>query len=67
MLTPMAVFDAVGGFSTIFPGNYNDVDFCMKLRFAGWRIVYEPAAVLHHFESRSRGVRGGGCARRRSS
>lgn len=54
MLTPYAVFDAVGGFSTNLPGNYNDVDYCMKLRAAGWAIVYEPAAVLYHFESRSR-------------
>lgn len=54
LLTPATVFDAVGGLCTGFPGNYNDVDYCMKVRFAGWRIVYEPAAVLHHFESRSR-------------
>jgi GT2 family glycosyltransferase len=54
MLTPLAVFDAVGGFTTRLAGNYNDVDYCMKLRIAGWSVVYEPAAVLHHFESRSR-------------
>jgi GT2 family glycosyltransferase len=54
MLTPFAVFDAVGGFTTQLPGNYNDVDYCMKLRLAGWSSVYEPAAVLYHFESRSR-------------
>ena len=54
LLTPLAVFDAVGGFCLGFPGNYNDVDYCMKLRVAGWSIVYEPAAVLTHFESRSR-------------
>jgi GT2 family glycosyltransferase len=54
MLTPMAVFDAVGGFTELLPGNYNDVDYCMKLRMAGWSIVYEPAATLYHFESQSR-------------
>ena len=54
MLTPLAVFDAVGGFTELLPGNYNDVDYCMKLRMAGWSIVYEPAASLYHFESRSR-------------
>jgi hypothetical protein len=26
----------------------------MKVRAAGWSIVYEPGAVLYHFESRSR-------------
>ena len=54
LLTPMRVYDQVGGFSTAFPGNYNDVDYCMKVRAAGHRIVYEPDAVLWHFESRSR-------------
>ena len=54
MLTPFSVFDAVGGLTVTLPANYNDVDYCMKLRVAGWSIVYEPNAVLYHFESRSR-------------
>jgi O-antigen biosynthesis protein len=54
LLTPMRVFELVGGFSTSFPGNYNDVDFCMKVRASGHDIVYEPDAVLSHFESKSR-------------
>jgi GT2 family glycosyltransferase len=59
MLTPASVYDLVGGFTTLLPGNYNDVDYCMKLRYAGLDIVYEPRAMLYHFESRSRvaGVR----------
>lgn len=54
MLTPREVYSAVGGFCTALPGNYNDVDYCMKVSAAGWAIVYEPAAVLYHYESRSR-------------
>lgn len=54
MLTPATVYDEVGGFTTLLPGNYNDVDYCMKLRHAGYDVVYEPGAVLYHFESRSR-------------
>jgi GT2 family glycosyltransferase len=54
MLTPSLVFDAVGGLTVLLPGNYNDVDYCMKLRMAGWSIVYEPSAALYHFESQSR-------------
>jgi GT2 family glycosyltransferase len=54
MLTPASVFDEVGGFTTLLPRNYNDVDYCMKLRHAGYRVVYEPSAALYHFESRSR-------------
>ena len=42
------------GFATELPLNYNDVDFCLKLRAAGHRIVWTPWAVWYHFESRTR-------------
>jgi GT2 family glycosyltransferase len=53
-LVRAAVFDEVGGLSPNFAVNYNDVDFCLKIRRAGYRIVYTPHAVLYHFESRTR-------------
>lgn len=34
----------------------NDVDFCLRLREAGWRVVWTPFAVLTHHESVSRGI-----------
>lgn len=34
---------------------FNDVDFCIRLREKGLFNVYEPAAVLYHHESISRG------------
>jgi O-antigen biosynthesis protein len=34
---------------------FNDVDYCMRVRKAGYRVVYNPFAVLYHFESKSRG------------
>jgi len=34
---------------------FNDVDFCLRLREAGWRIVWTPHAALYHHESVSRG------------
>jgi len=34
---------------------FNDVDYCMKLREAGYRVLYNPFAVLYHLESKSRG------------
>jgi GT2 family glycosyltransferase len=48
------VFDEVGGFSPLFPRNYNDVDFSLKVRHAGYRIIYTPHASLYHFESQTR-------------
>jgi glycosyltransferase involved in cell wall biosynthesis len=34
---------------------FNDVDFCLKLREAGYRNVWTPYALLYHHESVSRG------------
>jgi O-antigen biosynthesis protein len=34
---------------------FNDVDYCVRVRNAGYRIVYNPFATLYHLESRSRG------------
>jgi O-antigen biosynthesis protein len=46
----------VGGMDeTHFPVNFNDVDYCLKLRARGRRIVFTPDARLTHKESASRG------------
>lgn len=50
-------FDRVGGFSKNFPGNYNDVDFSLKIRSTGARIIWTPWARLHHYESQTRDAR----------
>ncbi|MGH2939055.1 MAG: glycosyltransferase family 2 protein [Solirubrobacterales bacterium] len=54
MMTPRKTFERVGGFSTTFPMNYNDCDYCLKLVSEGERIVYDPDTILFHFESSSR-------------
>jgi GT2 family glycosyltransferase len=48
------VFDEVGGFTPLLYGNFNDVDFCMKIRGAGYRIVWTPYVEMYHFESQTR-------------
>lgn len=53
-LTPRALFSEVGGLCTKFPGNYNDIDYALKLRMAGKRTVWTPLASCHHFESKTR-------------
>jgi GT2 family glycosyltransferase len=45
------VFHEVGGFDESLPLNYNDVDYCFRLRQKGYRVVYTPHAELRHFES----------------
>lgn len=47
-------FDAVGGFTERLPLNYNDVDFSLKLRRAGLRLLWLHDVELFHFESISR-------------
>jgi GT2 family glycosyltransferase len=56
MMTSADAFERVGGLSTELPLNYNDVDYCLKLREAGLRVVYDPDTVLFHFESSSRSM-----------
>jgi GT2 family glycosyltransferase len=47
-------FEAVGGLSLSFPLNYNDVDYCLKLWRAGYRVVFDPDVQMYHYESSSR-------------
>ena len=49
------VFEEVGGMEEEFVVALNDVDFCMKVRVAGYDILFNPYAKLYHYESKSRG------------
>jgi GT2 family glycosyltransferase len=53
LLVRREAFEEVGGFDEGYWNGYEDVDFCLALGEAGWRIVYEPASVLIHHESAS--------------
>jgi GT2 family glycosyltransferase len=56
LLTRRQDYLDVGGMDELhFPVNFNDVDYCLKLRARGQRIVLTPHARLYHFESASRG------------
>lgn len=54
LMTRRELFDRVGGLTTTLPVNYNDIDYCLKLRAEGKRAVYDPDLSLLHFESSSR-------------
>ena len=47
-------FEIVGGFSEILPGNFNDVDFCLKLISVGKQNLWLNDLVSYHYESKSR-------------
>jgi GT2 family glycosyltransferase len=49
LLVRRSAFDAVGGFDPRFhPAWFEDVDFCRRLRDAGWRIRYVAGARVVH-------------------
>jgi len=54
LMSRRSLFEEVGGFAEELPVNYNDVDYCLKVRRAGRRTVYDPDLALYHFESSSR-------------
>ncbi|MEP6686486.1 MAG: glycosyltransferase family 2 protein, partial [Verrucomicrobiota bacterium] len=55
LLTRRDVFEEVGGFDEEkVPVTYSDIDLCLKMRRAGYLIVYTPFAKLYHHESATR-------------
>ncbi len=54
MMMRKSVFEAVEGFNEELAVSFNDVDLCLRLRQAGYLIVYTPHAELYHHESATR-------------
>jgi GT2 family glycosyltransferase len=53
LMTTRAVFDLLGGLDPLWPRDYQDVDYCLRLRQHGLRVVYTPYAHLVHHENAS--------------
>lgn len=53
-LMRQSIFREVGGFTALLPGNFNDVDLCLKVGWLGYHIYWTPRAELYHFESKTR-------------
>jgi GT2 family glycosyltransferase len=48
------VFEALDGIDERFnPYGWEEVDFCLRAREAGWKVLYEPRAVLCHKGTRA--------------
>lgn len=50
-----SIYEAVGGLDEGLSVAFNDVDFCIRVRDAGYRNVWTPFAELYHHESATRG------------
>lgn len=54
LFTPRPLFRELGGFDTRFsPAYYEDSDYCFKVWDKGLKVIYEPRAVIRHYESAS--------------
>ncbi len=56
LLTKKEIFDKVGGFDEEFKVAFNDIDYCLRVRELGKKVVYNSFAALTHYESKSRGA-----------
>ena len=45
----------MGGYTESLAVGFNDIDFCLKLIRAGYRVIFTPYAELFHYEFVSRG------------
>jgi GT2 family glycosyltransferase len=57
MMSRREVYERLGGFDEQYGLDFNDIDYCLRLRQAGYRIVYTPYAELCHHESSTAGTR----------
>ncbi len=54
LLTPRAVFEELAGFPEEFRIAFNDLDYCLRVRETGRRIIWSAHSTLFHFESQTR-------------
>lgn len=57
MMTRREIYEKLGGFETRFQFDFNDVDYCLRVRQLGYRIVFTPYAELYHLEWATWGTR----------
>jgi O-antigen biosynthesis protein len=54
---PRALFERFGGFDSHYsPAYYEDTDLAMKVRQAGYSVLYQPASVVVHYEGVTSGT-----------
>lgn len=56
MMMKKKAFVEAGGFTEELAVAFNDIDLCLKVKKAGYLVVYNPYVQLYHMESKSRGT-----------
>lgn len=55
LMVRKSVYNEVNGFDENFAVDFNDIDFCLKIKELGYNNIYLPHVTLIHYESISRG------------
>ena len=52
-----SLWEEIGGFDERYvPVYYEDTDLAFEVRDRGWKVMYQPAAVVTHFEGATHGT-----------
>lgn len=54
---PKKIFEQVDGFDERYVFGWEDADLCMKVQQCGYEVIYQPRAVLYHYESVTKKLR----------
>jgi len=53
-VTEFKLFKSIGGFDSGYrPAYFEELDYCLKIRRSGWRVVVNPKSIARHFEGAS--------------
>lgn len=55
LMTKKSVYEKVDGMDELFRVAYNDVDYCLKVRETGYKVIYDADIWAYHYESKTRG------------
>ena len=55
LLIRRELFLQLAGFDEVYRNGVEDVDLCLRAREAGYRVVYQPRAMIYHHEGQSSG------------
>lgn len=50
LLTRRALWDKVGGLDLVYTkGNFEDIEYCLRVKDMGFEVIYRPDAVIYHY------------------
>ncbi len=56
MMVKAQVHRAIGGFDEDYFLHFEDLDYCRRVRVAGWTVIFHPGAPVFHYQGASSGL-----------